>query len=49
VSTGKMLPTFRTRVLRLNSKAFQEISDCLQTIVSVDMALTFQVTGYCET
>jgi len=53
VSTGKELLTFRTRVVLLKSKTFQEVSDGLQTMlfsempvtnVSVDIALTFQVT-----
>lgn len=52
MSNGEELPTFRTRVVSLKGKAFQEISDCLQTMffsemlvtnVSVDIAL-FQVT-----
>jgi len=40
VSNGKELPTFRTRVVRLEGKAFQEISDCLQTMLFSDMAVT---------
>jgi hypothetical protein len=53
VSTGKELLTLRTRVVSLKGKAFQEISDCSETVpfsemavtnVLVDMALAFQVT-----